>query len=147
MPGKKLTAIDPRYYRYATFTLVFIIITAFAGVKFVANSTTVTAASPLYPVKLFAENTILFLAEPDDRAKIQVFQLKQRVIELRSLELRAMDPRTPSGDQLKIEIDTTRSAVQKTIRDVTNNLQFIKSVAERSVIEDEIELARREVPE
>lgn len=126
------------FYRTFSIFLVFLLVSILVGVKFIANSTSVTATSRLYPVKLAAEVIILRLADPDDRAKIEAYQLKQRVVELRSLELRAASP---------VTISSTRAAAEATIQSIQANLEFIKSPAERSVIEDEINLSKVELAE
>lgn len=145
MPGKKSFSFDPQYYKYAVFILVFVIVATLAGAKFVANSTSITAMSRLYPVKLFAENTILSLAEPDDRAKIEAYQLKQRVVELRSLELRLSSSRSVDMTTLQQAIANTRKTAGETLKTIENDLQFIKSSALRAVIEDEVGLSKVEL--
>jgi hypothetical protein len=133
------------FYRTLSIFLVFFIISALVGVKFIANSTSVTATSRLYPVKLVAEGIILRLADPDDRAKIEAYQLKQRVVELRSLELRLSAPDVVDPARLKQATASTRAAAEIAITSIQENLQFIKNPAEKSVIEDEVKLSRVEL--
>lgn len=132
-------------YKYLAIILTFLLLAFLVGAKFVANSSSVTAMSPLYPVKIFAENTILRLAESDDRAKIQAFQLKQRVVELRSLELRLANPAVTDAAKLRQAAASTRATAQETLKTIENNLQFVKSPAERGVIEDEVNLSKVEL--
>ena len=137
------------FYRTLSIFLVFLLLSILVGVKFVANSSSVTAISRFYPLKLFAENSVLTLAEPDDKVKIQAYQLKQRVIELRSLELK-LESLKAKGDNLELSslqtaIASTRSVAMETISGIRTNLQYVKNPAEVSVITDELNLSIQEL--